>query len=164
MRILFLILTMGLLQTGCTSVDPVMSKAGVMTHPDCAKYSTEEAVATCESGLRQRGGSSRFSFGIGVTRILDWTSLFILKYNSDGVLQSPLQTLILLARSVTSFDGDKYEGEYKEGEFNGQGIFTSFNGKKYVGEFKDGNFWNGTTYEIDGNFFGKLVNGKLKVK
>jgi len=52
-------------------VEPVMSKAGVMTHPDCAKYSTEEAVATCESGLRQRGGSSRFSFGIGVTRILD---------------------------------------------------------------------------------------------
>ena len=56
---------------GCTSVEPVMSKAGVMTHPDCAKYSTEEAVATCESGLRQRGGSSRFSFDIGVTRILD---------------------------------------------------------------------------------------------
>ena len=72
MRILFLILTTALLQTGCTSVDPVMSKAGVMTHPDCAKYSTEEAVATCESGLRQqRGGSSRFSFGIGVTRLLD---------------------------------------------------------------------------------------------
>ena len=71
MRILFLILTIGLLQTGCTSVEPVMGKAGVMTHPDCAKYSTEEAVATCESGLRQRGGSSRVSFGIGVTRILD---------------------------------------------------------------------------------------------
>ena len=52
-------------------MEPVMSKAGVMTHPDCAKYSTEEAVATCESGLRQWGGSSRFSFGIGVTRILD---------------------------------------------------------------------------------------------
>ena len=71
MRILFLILTIGLLQTGCTSVEPVMGKAGVMTHPDCAKYSTEEAVATCESGLRQRGGGPRFSFGIGVTRILD---------------------------------------------------------------------------------------------
>ena len=71
MRILFLILTMGLLQMSYTPVDPVMSKAGVMTHPDCTKYSTEEAVATGESGLRQRGGSSRFSFGIGVTRLLD---------------------------------------------------------------------------------------------
>ena len=70
MRILFLILTMGLLQTGCTSVDPVMSKAGVMTHPDCAKFSTEEAVATCEAGLRQRGGDSRFTFGFGVSRQL----------------------------------------------------------------------------------------------
>ena len=70
-RILFLILTIGLLQTGCTTVEPVMSKAGVMTHPDCAKYSTEEAVATCESGIRQRGGRSGISFGIGVTRIIN---------------------------------------------------------------------------------------------
>ena len=37
-------------------------------------------------------------------------------------------------------------------------------GKKYVGEFKDEKFWNGTTYEIDGNIFGNWVNGKLKVK
>ena len=36
------------------SVEQVMSKAGVMTHPRCAKYSTEEAVATCEAGLRGR--------------------------------------------------------------------------------------------------------------
>ena len=71
MRILLLIFTMGLLQTGCSSVEPVMSKAGVLTHPDCAKYSNEEAVATCESGLRKRGGAPRFSFGIGVTRLID---------------------------------------------------------------------------------------------
>ena len=61
-------------------------------------------------------------------------------------------------------DGRKYVGEYNDGKFNGQGTFTSFDGDKYVGEFKDGNFWNGTTYEIDGNIFGKWVNGKLKVK
>jgi len=51
-------------------MEPVMSKAGVMTHPDCAKFSTEEAVATCEAGLRQRGGDSRFTFGFGVSRHL----------------------------------------------------------------------------------------------
>lgn len=56
------------------------------------------------------------------------------------MLQSPLQTLILLARSVTSFDGDKYEGEYKEGEFNGQGIFTSFNGKSMLGNSRMATF------------------------
>ena len=71
MRILILILSMFFLQTGCTSVDPIMSKAGVMAHPDCAKFSTEEAVATCESGLRERKGNSGFSFGIGVTRIFN---------------------------------------------------------------------------------------------
>ena len=54
----------GILLSACSSVEPVMSKAGVMTHPDCAKFSTEEAVATCEAGLRQRGGDSRFTFGL----------------------------------------------------------------------------------------------------
>jgi len=70
-RITFIFSAIGLLHYGCSQVEPVLSKAGVMTHPDCAKYSTEEAVATCESGLRQRGGHSRFSFGIGVTRLID---------------------------------------------------------------------------------------------
>jgi len=42
--------------------------------------------------------------------------------------------------------------------------FISFDGDKYEGAFKDGNFWNGTRYEIDGNIFGKWVNVKLKVK
>ena len=46
-----------MLLSACSSVEPVMSKAGVMTHPDCAKFSTEDAVATCEAGLRQRGAT-----------------------------------------------------------------------------------------------------------
>ena len=71
MRIAFILLTISLLGSGCSTIEPVMSKAGILTHPDCAKYSTEEAVATCESGLRQRGGNSRFSFGIGVTRLIN---------------------------------------------------------------------------------------------
>jgi len=57
-----------------------------------------------------------------------------------------------------------YVGKYKDGERNGHGTFTSFEGDKYVGEFKDEKFWNGTTYEIGGNIFGKWVNGKLEVK
>jgi len=59
-----------MLLSACSSVEPVMSKAGLMTHPDCAKFSTEEAVATCEAGLRQRGGKSQFTFGFGVSRQL----------------------------------------------------------------------------------------------
>ena len=49
------------------SVEQVMSKAGVMTHPRCAKYSTEEAVATCEAGLRGRS-EPRFSVGFGFSK------------------------------------------------------------------------------------------------
>ncbi|MBS1255567.1 MAG: hypothetical protein MAG581_01376 [Deltaproteobacteria bacterium] len=70
MRSVYLLLIMAMLLAACSSVEPVMSKAGVMTHPDCAKFSTEEAVATCEAGLRQRGGDSRFTFGFGVSRQL----------------------------------------------------------------------------------------------
>ncbi|SVD84151.1 uncharacterized protein METZ01_LOCUS437005, partial [marine metagenome] len=65
--------------------------------------------------------------------------------------------------TFTSRDGFVYVGKYKDGERNGHGTFTSFEGDKYVGEFKDEKFWNGTTYEIDGNIFGNWVNGKLKV-
>ncbi len=71
MRNIIIIMSIVFSLASCTSVEPVMSKAGVMAHPDCAKYSTEEAVATCESGLRHRGGNTGFSFGIGVTRIIN---------------------------------------------------------------------------------------------
>ena len=70
MRIFLFTLITGILLSACSSVEPVMSKAGVMTHPDCAKFSTEEAVATCEAGLRKRGEGSRFTFGFGVSRHL----------------------------------------------------------------------------------------------
>ena len=70
MRTFSLTLITGMLLSACSSVEPVMSKAGVLTHPDCAKFSTEEAVATCEAGLRQRGGDPRFTFGFGVSRQL----------------------------------------------------------------------------------------------
>ena len=62
---------------------------------------------------------------------------------------------------LTFPDGSYYVGEFKDGEENGQGTYIHPIGDKYVGEFKDEKFWNGTTYEIDGNIFGKWVNGKL---
>jgi len=33
-------------------------------------------------------------------------------------------------------------------------------GDKYEGEFKDGTLWNGASYDKDGNITGKRVNGK----
>ena len=52
-------------------------------------------------------------------------------------------------------DGHKYEGEWVNRREHGQGSLIFPYWSNYVGEFKDGNFWNGTTYEIDGNIFGK---------
>ena len=49
--------------------------------------------------------------------------------------------------------------EDREGEWNGQGIFTISDGTKYVGEFKDGTDWNTTGYDKDGNIIGRYVNG-----
>ena len=85
--------------------------------------------------------------------------------------------------SVTTPDGDKYVGEWKDGKKNGQGTYTWTNGQKYVGEwkdekengqgtmslsngekfvgeYKDGRPWNITGYDKNGNIIGKMVNGK----
>ena len=56
-------------------------------------------------------------------------------------------------------DGDKYEGEWKNGEFHGQGTYTSPDGSKFEGEFKDGKRWNGIIFDKEGNIIGKWLNG-----
>ena len=92
--------------------------------------------------------------------------------------------------SLTYRGGDKYVGEWKDGQKNGQGEFTWSNGNKYVGEwendtkhgqgtytlgkgdhgmegdrfvgeYKYDNSWNGTTYDKNGNIYLKYVNGKV---
>ena len=63
-RILFGVIFISL---GCSKVKPVMSKAGVMTIPRCAKYSEELAVATCENRGGRSSGPS-FGFGLGIHR------------------------------------------------------------------------------------------------
>jgi len=42
----------------------------------------------------------------------------------------------------------------------GQGTITSPDGDKYVGEWKDNNFWNGGMYNKKGKRIVKYVNGK----
>jgi hypothetical protein len=58
-------------------------------------------------------------------------------------------------------NGNKYVGEWKDGERNGQGTFIWSSGNKFVGEWKDNQQWNGTGYYKTGNTFGKVVNGKM---
>ena len=44
--------------------------------------------------------------------------------------------------------GEKYVGEFKDGNLNGQGTYTFPDGKKYVGEFKDGKRNGQGTYNV----------------
>ena len=62
------------------------------------------------------------------------------------------------------YKGDKYVGEWKDNEFNGQGTYTSADGSKYIGEWKD-NEANGYGVETWGDrteFAGDKYVGQYK--
>ena len=48
--------------------------------------------------------------------------------------------------TYTFASGDKYVGEYTDGERDGQGISIFARGDKYVGEYKDGKYHGQGTY------------------
>ena len=54
-----------------------------------------------------------------------------------------LQILFSLSQGLLNLDkgewkGDVYEGEFREGQFHGQGMYKFSDGRKYVGEWVDG--------------------------
>ena len=61
----------------------------------------------------------------------------------------------------------KYEGEFKDGKYNGKGTMTFADGRVYKGEFKDGE-WNGRgiQYNADGTkwYDGEFKDGKYNGK
>ena len=61
--------------------------------------------------------------------------------------------------TLTTPDGSKYVGEFKNGKYHGQGTLTFRDGDKYVGEFKDEEMWTGKFYDNNGNIEGKMLNG-----
>ena len=46
---------------------------------------------------------------------------------------------------VTFANGDKYEGNTKEGKFNGEGVYTYQDGTVYSGDFYCGEMWGQCT-------------------
>ena len=57
-------------------------------------------------------------------------------------------------------EGDKYEGQWKNGECHGQGTYYYFDeGGKYEGEWRDSERWNGKEYDKDGDLIGTFENG-----
>ena len=59
-------------------------------------------------------------------------------------------------------NGEKYEGDWKNGKYHGHGTYSWSNGNKYVGEWKDDEEWNITEYDKEGTIIGKIVNGVKK--
>ena len=57
-------------------------------------------------------------------------------------------------------DGEKYEGEWKEGKRHGQGTYTWSDGEgKIEGEFKEGKVWNVKVYNKSGKVINTWKNG-----
>ncbi len=57
-------------------------------------------------------------------------------------------------------DGKRFEGNYINGIANGHGKMTHANGTYFEGEWKKGKPWNVIIYFSNGDFLGKIVNGK----
>ncbi len=66
-------------------------------------------------------------------------------------------------------NGDKYEGDFKEGKFQGQGSYIFANGDTYKGAFAEDKFNGKGTYTFangdvyEGNFKDDLFDGKGKL-
>ena len=84
---------------------------------------------------------------------------FHAKYKGDVVIGRPQGV-----GTLVSPDGNKYIGEWMNGLFHGQGIYTiASDGYSYVGEYRIGFLWNGTIKEKNGTIDYKVVNWK-KIK
>ena len=57
-------------------------------------------------------------------------------------------------------NGNIYEGKFKDGKSYGLGSFTLPDGDTFEGYFKDGKPWNVISYDKNGNIKGKYVNGE----
>jgi hypothetical protein len=64
--------------------------------------------------------------------------------------------------TISFASGSQYAGEFKDGEYNGQGTYTYNDGEKYAGGFKDGRFHgHGVyTYTSKDQYVGQFKNGK----
>ena len=94
---------------------------------------------------------------------IQWSKIgdkdFHAKFKGDVVIGRPQGVGTLVYP-----DGNKYVGDFMNGLFHGQGIYTiSSDGYSYIGEYRIGSLWNGTMKEKDGTIDFKVVNWK-KIK
>ena len=64
-----------------------------------------------------------------------------------------------LLATATWPNGNKYEGEFKNWDWNGQGKFSIPSGHHIIGKFKQYEPWETIEYDKNGEIVGKIVDG-----
>ena len=80
------------------------------------------------------------------------------KYVGDIVNMKPNGSGIFVY-GKGKWEGDRYEGQWKDGEFHGKGKFTRTNGQRFFGEWKSSMLWNITGYDKFGRIIKKYKRG-----
>ena len=78
------------------------------------------------------------------------------KYVGDIVNMKPNGSGIFVY-GKGKWKGDRYEGQWKDGEFHGKGTFTRTNGYRFYGEWKSSMLWNITGYDKFGRIIKKYM-------
>ena len=85
------------------------------------------------------------------------------KYVGDIVNMKPNGSGIFVY-GKGKWEGDKYDGQWQNGEFHGKGIFIRKNGQRFFGEWKNSMLWNINGYDKFGRIIKKYKRGvNLKI-
>ncbi len=76
----------------------------------------------------------------------------------DGVREGDSCKFTYTAKN--SYQGDVYEGGYKNGRFEGECIYTQNDGFYFKGTAKNGDWYNGDWYNKKGEHISRVVNGQ----
>ncbi len=80
------------------------------------------------------------------------------KYVGDIVNMKPNGSGIFVY-GKGKWKGDKYEGQWQDGEIHGKGTFIRTNGQRFFGEWKNSILWNITGYDKFGRIIKKYMRG-----
>lgn len=117
------------------------------------RYSAKGSIE--ESGIYKDGK-------LVTSQYIDPNSFNQITQNKAAITERQITLPDCQGRDTTKWDncfgswiatnGDKYDGEFKDGKRNGQGTYTHSNGNYYVGEFKDYKpNGNGIIFNTDGS-------------
>jgi clan AA aspartic protease (TIGR02281 family) len=128
-------------------------KGCLLWNPHPTPKETVTWSGTCPELLAQGQGAVQWfqsdAPGIGVEGTYRQGHLIsgVVSYPNGDRYEGDLRDGERTGKGVYRFaSGNRYEGQFSHGDRNGQGVFTWANGDRYVGEFRDGYPWGHGTY------------------